>query len=39
MNQNNYMELIIDGKIYKMGGAEDEMYRELPIISTRRSAG
>ena len=26
MNQNNYMELIIDGKIYKMGGAEDEMY-------------
>lgn len=26
MNQKNYTEVLIDGKIYKLGGAEEEMY-------------
>lgn len=26
MNQKNYTEVLIDGKIYRLGGTEDEMY-------------
>ena len=26
MNQKNQMEVLIDGKIYKLSGAEEEMY-------------